>query len=172
MTTRFAPVLVLLMLAASDATASHGNPLVAPTTPWAAHIREVDEALARKNVGSAQRAWRDAYLAAFESQPWEGMVEVGDAALRIGAVAGLRQTGEATARWAYLAALSRARRLASLEGVLRTAEAFAALGDHEVVEQCLRVAESVAREARTPGARNRVRAFKAEWAGTKWGEGR
>ncbi len=170
MKTRFAAVFVLVLLAASDAAASHVNPLVAPTAPWAAHIREMDEALAKKNLNAALRAWDDAYLAAIGSRFWEGMIEVGDASLRIGAVAGLGKAAQATARRSYLAALFRARQLASLEGVLRTAEAFAALGDDEVVEQCLRIAENLARQARSPKASNRVSAFKALLTATRWEE--
>ena len=84
--------------------------------------------------------------------------------------AGFRSAAEATARRAYLAGLFRARKLAALDGVLRTAKAFAALGDREVVEQCLRIAESLAREAHTAQARNRLRAFKAQLAAMKWEE--
>lgn len=167
----FATVFMLLMLAAAEAAASHVNPLVAPTAPWAAHIREMDAALANRNLNAAEQAWNDAYLAAAGSQLWQGMVEVGDASLRIGRAAGVRKAAEATARRAYLAALFRARQLASLDGVLRTAAAFRALGDREIVEQCLRIAEGLTKEARTAEARHRLRAFKAQLAAMKW-EGR
>jgi len=171
MKVRFAAVFALAMLAASEVAASHINPLVAQTAPWATHIRLMDEALAEKNVTAAEGAWHDAYLAAVGSRLWLGMVEVGDASLRIGAAAGFRKTAEATARRAYLAALFRARELASLDGVLRTAVAFAALGDREVAGQCLRIAESLAREAQSDKARSRVSAFRARLATMK-GEGR
>lgn len=101
-------------------------------TPWMVHVRTMDEALAKKKISAAMRAWHHAYDAALESQHWEGLVEVANASLRIGDVAGLRKTSEVKARWIYLAALLRAREQRSLDGVLRTAEAFAALGDREV----------------------------------------
>lgn len=170
MKTRLILMIMVVLLAASEAAASHINPLVAPTAPWASHIREMDEALAQKNVEAAERAWHDAYLAALASRLWQGMVEVGDASLRIGAVRGFRKASEATARQSYLAALSRARQLGSLEGVLRTAQALAALRDRDVVEQCLRIAENLARETRTAQAKNRVRAVRARLAAMKWEE--
>lgn len=170
MKTRLIVMIMVVLLAAAEAAASHINPLVAPTAPWAGHIREMDEALAHKNVEAAERAWHDAYLAALASHLWQGMVEVGDASLRIGAVRGFRKASEATARQSYLAALSRARQLSSLEGVLRTAQALAALRDRDVVEQCLRIAENLASQTRTAQAKNRVRALKARLAAMKWEE--
>lgn len=161
MRTRFATALILVMLVASKAAASHINPLVAPTAPWAGHIREMDEALNQKNVPAAERAWHDAYLAAIGVRFWEGMIEVGDASLRIGAGGGFPRAAEATARRSYLTALLRARQLGSVDGALRTAKAFAALGDHEVVERCLKLAEGLAREAHSAKASNRVSAFRA-----------
>ena len=161
---------VMAILVAAPAAASHINPLVAPTAPWASHLREMDDALAQKNVEAAERAWHDAYLAALGSRFWQGMVEVGDASLRIGAVRGFRKISEATARQSYLAALSRARQLGSLEGVLRTAQALAALGDRDVAQQCLRIAEKLARETRPAQALNRVRAARAQLAAMKWEE--
>jgi hypothetical protein len=170
MKARLILMLLLVLLAATPAAASDINPLVAPTAPWAGHIREMDEALAQKNVDAAERAWHDAYLAALGSRFWQGMVEVGDASLRIGAVRGFRKVSEATARQAYLAALSRASQLGSLEGVLRTAQALAVLGDRAVVERCLRVAENLASQTPTAQAKNRVRALKAQLAAMKWEE--
>ena len=170
MKARLILVVMVVLLAAGEAAASPSNPLVAPAAPWAGHLREMDEALAQRNVEAAERAWHDAYLSALGSQLWQGMVEVGDASLRIGAVRGFRKISEATARQSYLAALSRASQLGSLEGVLRTAQALAALRDRAVVEQCLRIAENLARETRTAQARNRVRAAKAQLAAMKWEE--
>jgi hypothetical protein len=71
------------------------------------------------------------------------MVEAGDAALRIRAVAKDQRLAAPTARRAYLTALVRARGLGSVDGVLRTAEAFARLGDGEVVERALQVARDL-----------------------------
>src|SRR3989442_457445 len=52
----------------------------------------------------------------------------------------------------------------SLEGVLRAAQGFADLGDHGIVEQCIRVARSVAARSRDPRAEDRVRIFAERWA--------
>lgn len=164
MRTRLAVVFILVMLAASEAAASHMNPLVAPTAAWAPHIREVDEALAQKNVTDAEKAWHDAYLAALGTSGWEGTIVVGHAVRRIGAVAGLRRASEVTARRLYLLALIRARQQGSLDGILRTGEAFASLGDREVVDLCIRIAESLAAQMRDARARNRVRALKGRAA--------
>lgn len=113
-------------------------------SPWAVHLRAVHKALARHDVGGAEQAWHEAYGVALRSRRWEGMIEVGDAHLRIGETANGPKAAQAQARRLYLAALFRARQEDSLEGVLRAAEAFAALGDRDVVEQCLRIAQSVA----------------------------
>ena len=56
-----------------------------------------------------------------------------------------------------------ARNRGSLEGVLRAAQGFAELGDQEVVEQCIRVARSVAARSWTPRPDERVRAFAERW---------
>jgi hypothetical protein len=111
----------------------------ARTTP----LRRMDEALTSGDIRLAERAWHDAYGQALGSRRWEGMVEAGDTALRIRAVAKDQRLAAPTARRAYLTALVRARDLGSVDGVLRTAEAFARLGDGEVVEQALRVARDL-----------------------------
>jgi hypothetical protein len=87
---------------------------------------------------------------------WEDLIEAGRACLRIGNATGARPSGEPAARRAYFAALYRACREDSFEGILRAAEAFDDLGDREVVEECLGLAE-----LRADGAqrRRRVAAF-------------
>ena len=115
---------------------------------WSPSIRMLDEALDQKNVSAAERAWHRSYSAALGSRTWEGMIAVGDAALRIGEAAGLRGPSQAKARGLYLSALFRARSQGSVEGVLRTAEAFDALGDREVVSQCLTVDEGLIAQRR------------------------
>ena len=135
---------------------------VGSATPWAAHIQTMDEALARKDIGGAERAWHAAYVTALANPRWDGRVAVGDAYLRFGGAAGAPKTAPARARANYLAALFQARRQGSLDGVLRVAEAFAALGDREVVDGCLRIAEGMAGEGRDAQARERVRAFRQQ----------
>ncbi|MFQ5881845.1 MAG: hypothetical protein ACE5I9_05165 [Candidatus Methylomirabilales bacterium] len=114
---------------------------------WTTHIRRVHEALAEKDISGAEWAWHYAYVAALRSRSWEDMVEVGDAALRIGEAAGFRQGSADRARQSYLVALIRARFQESLDGVLRTAQAFAALGDREAVDQSLQIAKGLAARA-------------------------
>jgi hypothetical protein len=76
-----------------------------------------------------------------QSLDWRGLIEAGQACLRLGGAVGARPSAEPEARRAYFAALYRACRENSFEGILCTAEAFAALGDHEAVEECLGLAE-------------------------------
>jgi hypothetical protein len=111
---------------------------------WRAHIETIDQALARHDVSAAVGAWHDAYGAALASGGWEGMLAVGDAFLRIGTEAGTVSGSRSNARQAYLNALARARRDGSIEGMRRTAAAFAALGDHAVATLCLRAADKLA----------------------------
>lgn len=59
-----AAALIFLGLAVGEAGANCNNPLAGPTARWTAHVREMDEALGRQNVGGAERAWQTAYLAA------------------------------------------------------------------------------------------------------------
>ena len=76
-----------------------------------------------------------------ESLGWDDLIAIGDARLRVGSAVGARPSGELAARRVYFAALYRACRAESLEGILRAAEAFADLGDGDVVEECLGLAE-------------------------------
>lgn len=147
---------VFLMALASCGRAGGDRPRESGgEAPWAAHIRALDEALVRRDVSTAEGAWHRAYVAALGSGRWEGMLEVGDAYLRIGDATTGRRAAAAKARPAYLSALFRARSAGSLDGVLRSAEAFAALGDLEVVDHCLRIAQGLPLAA--PDARSRHR---------------
>jgi hypothetical protein len=101
----------------------------------------VDRALGQQDLDGARRAWENAHLAAVESLSWQGLIATGHASLRIGGATGSRPAAEATARRAYFAALYRACRENSFDGILHAAEAFHGLGDREVVEECLGLAE-------------------------------
>lgn len=140
--------------------------------PWTPHLEQVKDALARENVRTARQAWHEAYGAALRSRGWEGMIAVGDASLWIGERARDRNTADARARQAYLAALLRARQQGSLDGVLRAAEAFGALGDREMAAQGLRVAENLAVRTRDAAARERVRAFAERLTAGEAGQAR
>lgn len=159
-----AAAILFILLAALEVMAGDLAPLVGdPATPWTVHLRQLDDALAKPDVSAAEWHWHHAYTAALGSRRWEGMVEAGDAYLRIGDAGGVRKGAEPIARLSYLAALFRARQHGSLDGVLRTAEAFAALGDREVVDQCIRIAERLAAHGRDAQARDRVVAFTERW---------
>lgn len=151
---------LMLLATAEAAPGQPGGPGGDSDAPWTAHIRRVDEALAKGNTSAAELAWHDAYVVALRTRRWQGLVEAGDAALRLGEAGRNRRVSEAKARGAYWAALFRARHERSVDGVLRTAEAFAALGDQEVAVQCTRIAEGLAAQGQDAGARARVQALR------------
>ena len=136
----------------------------ATLTPWTAHLDAMDTAIAANNASAAVLSWRHAYAAALDQPGWRGLVEVAGAALRIGAIPGFRKAAESRARESYWTALFRARRQGSLNGVLDTAEAFGALGDRVMVEQCIRIAERLAVLTGDAKAAERVRVLAAELA--------
>jgi hypothetical protein len=131
---------------------------------WQARLLKVEQAMAESDVAKAELLWREAYAAALKSRHWEGMVAVADTYRALGARAGFYASSVAKARQAYLTALFRARADGSLAGVLITADRFAELSDHEVVEQCIRVAQEVAAQSRDPYAEEHLRAFTERWA--------
>jgi hypothetical protein len=130
--------------------------------PWTAHLGAMDSAIAINNASAAVLSWRHAYAAALDQPGWGGLVEVAGAALRIGAIPGFRKAAESRARESYWTALFRARRQGSLNGVLDAAEAFGALGDRVMVEQCIRIAERLALLTADADAAERVRALAAD----------
>lgn len=129
---------------------------------WKIAIQKTDDALATGDVNAAVREWADAYRAAMRAGGWEPFIEVGDAYRRIGEVAGQSKSFDAKTRELYLLALSQARRRECVECLLRTAEAFAALGDREHVELSVRLADLLA--AQDPEAEADVRAFTMRFA--------
>lgn len=131
---------------------------------WYASLTKMDEAIARGDIAGAAARWREAHGQARRSGQWEALIDVGDGYRRLGFAAGAERAAEAQARDAYLGGLLRARQVESLEGVLRAAEKFAALGDRDVVEQCLRVAHTLAARAADPVAVEQVKRFSDRWA--------
>jgi hypothetical protein len=125
-------------------------------TPWSTYLNEIESALATGDPTRAARAWPDAWTAAHASRRWEPLLDVGDAALRIGAATNSSRTARTNARQAYRAALFRARAQHSVDGVLRTADAFAGLGDREMTEGALHAARKLAAVAPDAGLRTRV----------------
>ena len=130
---------------------------ITPVTPWTTHLEAMDTAIAANNASAAVLSWRHAYAAALDQPGWRGLVDVAGAALRIGSIPGFKKAAESRARESYWTALFRARRQGSLNGVLDTAEAFGALGDRVMVEQCIRIAERLAVLTGDAEAADRVR---------------
>jgi hypothetical protein len=122
-------------------------------------LERLERALARGDDRAAARAWHDAHVSALRGD-WRARVAVGDAALRLGDTGPDAQPAQARARQSYLAALLVARAEGSWEGVVRVAEAFAALGDEEPAVESLRVADALAppADAALRGRRDALRA--------------
>ncbi len=163
---RIAAAALFLALAIAEAMAADS------TAPWALHLRQAEEALAQRNLGAARYAWQEAYGVALRSRRWEGLIEVGGAWLRIAEAAGSGKAAVPTARRLYATAFFLARGERSPEGVLVTADAFARLGDYEVAETCLRVAEGIARQTQDTEMSGRVARVRKRLAGVGAGEGR
>jgi hypothetical protein len=143
-------------LVALRACACATPPTAVGETAWRQHLDAADAALAELNVSQAARVWQEARSAALRNGAWNALVEVGEASLRIGELAAARGSARAEARDLYLRALFQARARGSLDGVLRVTEAFASLGDQDVVERGLSVARQLAAR-QGPAAWDRVR---------------
>jgi hypothetical protein len=153
--------LLILALIAVEVLVAH-SPSAVASRSWTPPLSQVDAALQDGDLAAAMAWWREARLSAIRSGDWEGLIEVGDASRRLGEAGGFRQDAESQAREAYLAALLRAQRQRSLDGVLRAAGAFGELGDREVTAQAIRIAERQA--GRDPLALAHVRAVADRWS--------
>ena len=120
-----------------------------------AEALEMEHGVGVHDTGRAQPSWEKMQRAAVESLDWESLIEAGRASLRL-VGAGGRAAAERAARRAFFTALHRACRENSLEGILRAAEAFDDLGDREIVEECVGLAEL---QAEGEPTRRRVAAF-------------
>jgi hypothetical protein len=125
---------------------------------WASHLQRMDEALARQDVRGAIRPCNEAYSAAVKSEGWEGLAAVGEAYLRLAERVGDDQrTARAlpapiVARRTFEGVLNRAQDQGSIEGVLRAAAGFRALGDPEAAERCTYLAWHLEWSRRAPAA--------------------
>jgi hypothetical protein len=153
--------LLILALLAVEVLVAH-SPNAVASRAWTPPLTRVDEALQDGDLAAAMAWWREARLSAIRSGEWEGLIEVGDASRRLGEAGGFRPDAESQAREAYLAALLRAERQRSLEGVLRAAGAFGELGDREVTAHAIRIAERQA--GRDPRALDYVRSVADRWS--------
>lgn len=151
-------VAAAMLAAVLEVTAARGSMSAPkPGARWVAPLEAMSRAIERGDFSAAEMARREAYQAAIGSRRWDALLDVGDAALRLGEATGTRPAHEAEARSLYLSALFRARAERSLDGVLRATEAFARLGDRDVVAQGLDVARVLA--GSDPGAQARVRSI-------------
>jgi len=153
-------LLAAALLAALEVSLAHTDD---PAATWLTPIADTDRALARGDLATAVASRHRAHLAALGSRDWEGLVAVGDAALRLGEASGDRRAMEPEARRAYRAALSCARAERSLDGVLRATESLARLRARDAVEQGLRMARDLAAADRATRARVTTRAGR--WSG-------
>lgn len=143
LTVAVATAVLLLGLGVLLQRAADRVPADATPSRWDADLAEMDCALAAGDLRSARNAWREAYAIARASRRWEGMIAVGDAYLRIGSAAGDRGASLPKARVSYLIALFRARRIGAVDGVLRSGEAFRALGDGDLATRAARMAQGM-----------------------------
>jgi len=132
-------------------------------TPWVPHLKRMDEALARNDLPTAQRAAHDAFVTTVVTVTWEGKIAIGQAYQRLAERSGWQVQALRTARKAYIDAFYVARQQGSLDGVLESAAAFATLGDYAVVDQCLVFARILAERA-GGDAPQRVAAWTARLA--------
>jgi hypothetical protein len=154
---------ILVAFRVSDVSPGRPEAEAAPAMGWVQTLETMDRALAEGRVADASWDWAAAYRAAAVTPGWEGLIAVGEGARRVALAAG-RPEGDARARELYMMALGRARRSGTLEGVLRTAQAFSDLGDGEVVERCLDAARQIAVRAGDVEAEARVRAMAGRLA--------
>jgi hypothetical protein len=110
---------------------------------WVHRIALVDEALGRADLSRATYEWREAYGAAVRSGRPEGLVAVGDRAVRIAERAGGAGYFLNEAKYVYVYAALRARADRSRDAILGIAELFEKLGDPARAEQVRRLAASV-----------------------------
>ena len=150
---------VAAMMLAS-ALAAPGVSRADPPATWAAHLQAADLALMRGDHSDAAHEWHQALSAVLRSRTWLGLLEVGDAYLRLAEAGSLPASAKPVARSLYLEALVQAKSQRSSGGVLRVAAAFERLGDRDAAAQCLRAAESVARAGRDAPALRDVAAAR------------
>jgi len=110
---------------------------------WVQRIALVDEALGRADLSRAIYEWREAYGAAVRTGRSEGLIAVGDRAVRIAELGGGSGYFLTEARYVYVHAALRARAERSRETILGIAQQFDKLGDTERAGQVRRIAASV-----------------------------
>ena len=102
---------------------------------WVGRIALVDEALGRADLSRAIYEWREAYGAALRNGHPEGLIAVGDRAVRIAEISGGSSYFVREARDVYLHAAHRAHAQRSRDTILEIADRFEKLGDADRAEQ-------------------------------------
>jgi len=107
---------------------------------WTQRIALVDEAIGRSDLSRAIYEWREAYGAAIRSGRSEGLIAVGDRAMRLAEIGAGAGYFRHEARDLYMHAAFRARAERSPETILRIADAFDRLGDTQRADAARKVA--------------------------------
>lgn len=132
----WAALLVALAIVEAISTGDELPPPPGISAPWADYLVALTEAQAAQDQRMAGLAYQQAYSSALASRRWEGMADVGDAAVHLGDVR--------RARIAYLTAAYRARNDHSAVGVLRAVDGLSELGDRRAATHWLHVAGKIA----------------------------
>src|SRR5262245_11870212 len=114
-----------------------------PVPAWVQRIALVDEALERADRSRAIYEWREAYGAAVRSGHPEGLIAVGDRAIRLAELGGGSAYFRTEAGYVYVHAALRARAEGSRDTILGIAARFEQLGDTERADQVRRIAGGV-----------------------------
>jgi hypothetical protein len=107
---------------------------------WMERVARVDDALGRSELDRAVDEWRKAYDAALRSGRSEGLVAVGDRAVRIAALAGGSSSFRTEARNVYVHAALRAGAERSPATILALVERLERLGDPDRADQMRQIA--------------------------------
>ena len=110
---------------------------------WAQRIALVDSAIERSDLSRAIYEWREAYGAAVKSGRSEGLIAVGDRAIRLAEFSSGSGYFLTEARYIYMHAAFRARAERSRDTILRIGDVFEKLGDAERAGQVRRIAENL-----------------------------
>ena len=113
------------------------------TAAWVQRIALVDGAIERSDLSRAIYEWREAYGAAVRSGRSEGLIAVGDRAIRLAELSSGSGYFRTEARYIYMHAAFRARAERSRDTILRIVDAFEKLGDAERAGLVRRLAENL-----------------------------
>ena len=115
-----------------------------PDSPpaWARRIALADEALGRADLSRAIYEWREAYGAALRNGRSDGLIAVGDRAIRLAELTGGSGYFLTEAKYVYVHAALRARTEQSRDTIRAIAEVFDRLGDTERAQAMRHIAAS------------------------------